>query len=436
MKKLVCFICASILVFGLCVPAMADPVSEGLDIKASSAILMDAKSGRVLYEKDADAKRYPASTTKVLTALLAVENLDPDKIITISETAVDIDRDGSNMGLLKGEEISVRDLLYGLLVDSANDAANALGEEVSGSQEAFAQTMNQRAAELGATGSHFANPHGYHDDNHYTTARDLCLIAREAMKYDLFSQIVSTTKYQIPPTNKYTEVREFSNHNALINPAMGRTYLYSAATGIKTGYTSKAGKCLVASAEKDGAKYVCVVLDAPQTDGINYSFADPITLFDYAFKNYKMQTLSNTEEILATKEVRWASGSEQAVLSSKEPLRALLPVNYEKEKLETALSLPDTVTAPIKAGETVGYLTYSYDGYELGKVELVNKKDIGISYIRMIFGTILSWILSAWVMVPLGIIVVIILILRWNELRRQKKLRERRKNASRRNFYR
>ncbi len=435
MKKMFCLILAFIVLAGLTVPAMGE-TENSIELEASSAILMDAKSGRVLYEKDADAKRYPASTTKILTALLAIENLDPEAIVTISESAVDIDRDGSNMGLLNGEELTVRQLLYGLLVDSANDAANALGEEVAGSQEAFTQRMNARAAELGATGSNFMNPHGYHDDNHYTTARDLCLIAREAMKYQLFSEIVSTTKYQIEPTNKYHEIREFSNRNALINPAMGRKYLFSAATGIKTGHTSKAGKCLVASAEKDGAEYLCVVLDAPQVDDVNHSFADPITLFNYAFKNYRMQTLSDTEEIVATKEVQWASGGAQAVLSTKEPLRVLLPVGYDKSKLETELAIPDTVTAPVAEGQAVGHITYSYDGYTLGSVELVNKKEVGISYIRMIFGTILGWLLSAWVMVPLGILVAIILILRWNELRRQKKLREKRKNASRRNFYR
>lgn len=405
------------------------------NIQATSAILVDRASGRILYEKEADAKRYPASTTKIMTALLAIEQLNPTDTAIASQTAVDVDRDGSNMGILAGEELNVEQLLYGLLVHSANDAANVLAEEVSGSIEAFVAEMNIRAGELGMSGTHFANPHGYHDDNHYTTARDLYLLANEAMKNELFAEIVATPTYEIPPTNRYKEIRYLSNNNSLINPMKGRKYLYSPATGIKTGHTSKAGNCLVSSAEKDGSSLYCVVLDAPNTDGTNYSFADTITLFKFGFENYKTQSISDLDEIMATKEVKWAAKNAQAVLTAKEPLRALLPVNYETDKLTKVLSVPDVIKAPIAEGETVGTITYSYDGIELGQVELINKKAIKKSYMRMIFGTIFHCVLSVWVMAPLGIFVVVLLILRWRELKRRSRRRRQRKYANRRSFY-
>ena len=434
MKKTLTLISAFLLLFSLCVNTYSVEIPNP-KIEAASAILIDAKSDYILYEKDADLKCYPASTTKIMTALLAIEKLDTTAIATASETAVDVDRDGSNMGILAREVLTVEQLLYGLLVHSANDAANVLAEEVSGSIEAFVADMNIRAAELGMTGTHFANPHGYHDDNHYTTARDMSILAKEVMKNELFRKIVSTPTYEIPPTNRYTEIRYFSNNNSLINPMKGRKYLYTAATGIKTGHTSVAGNCLVSSAEKDGASYICVVLKAPNTDGINYSFADTITLFDWGFDNFKMQTISDIDEIMATKEVRWAKKGAQAILTAKEPLNALLPRGYSQDKLLKTLNEPEKITAPVKEGETVGSITYSYDGRVLGEVELINKKAVKRSFFKMIFGTLISWILSIWVMGPLGIIAALLLLLRYRELKRQSKRRSQRKYANRRNFY-
>ncbi len=431
MKKILSTLCALLILFTICTPAFADLPS----VQAQSAILVDKKTGRILFEKNADEKCYPASTTKIMTALLAIEQLNPENIAVASQTAVDVDRDGSNMGILAGEQLSIEQLLYGLMVHSANDAANVLAEEVSGSIEAFVTEMNSRAAALGMTGTNFANPHGYHDDNHYTTARDLYRLADVAMQNELFAKIVATPTYEIPPTEKYDEIRYLSNNNSLINPMKGRKYLYSAATGIKTGHTSKAGNCLVSSAEKDGSSFICVVLNAPNTDGTNYSFADTIALFNYGFENFKTQTISDIDEIMATKEVKWAKKNAQAILTAKEPLSALLPVNYEREKLIKTLSVPDVLKAPIKEGEKIGTITYSYDGITLGEVELINKKAIKKSYLKMIFGTLLSWILSIWVMGPLGILVIILLILRYRELKRQSRRRRQRKYANRRNYY-
>ena len=213
MRKITLLFVTFILIFStLPISAAEDSAPE---IQSTSAIMMQAGTGRIMYEKDPDAKAYPASTTKIMTGLLAVENLDPKTELTVSESAIQIDRDGSNMGLLKDEVLTVEQLIYGLLVHSANDAANVLAEAVAGNIPAFVDKMNVRAAELGMDHTHFVNTHGYHDDEHYTTARDLLKLAVEAMKNDLFRQVVATATYTIPPTNKYPEERILSNNNSL-----------------------------------------------------------------------------------------------------------------------------------------------------------------------------------------------------------------------------
>ena len=280
-----CILLTSVLSVG------AEPLTEGgPDIKSTSAILVEAQSGRVVYEKEADAKAYPASTTKIMTALLAVENLDPATVLTASETAIQIDRDGSNMGILSGEELTVEQLLYGLLVHSANDAANVLAEAVAGEISAFVDQMNIRAAELGMTGTHFVNTHGYHDEEHYTTARDLLKLATCAMENELFRKVVATGTYEIPPTNKYKEPRILSNSNCMVNPLRDHRYAYIGAAGIKTGHTSDAGACLVSYAERKGVAFYCVTLNAPVEYEGNYSFLDTIALFDHGFNNFSYKT--------------------------------------------------------------------------------------------------------------------------------------------------
>ena len=425
-----------LLQFGTVAMAEEEKSEDGSPyIEASSAILIEANSGRVFFEQNADDKRYPASTTKVMTAVLALEALDPAAVATASQTAVDVDRDGSNMGILSGEELTVEQLLYGLLVHSANDAANVLAEQVSGSIETFVELMNTKAAELGMKDTHFVNTHGYHDDNHYTTARDMAKLALYAVQNETFQKIVSTATYDIPPTNKYTKVRNLSNNNALINPMKGQKYLYSPAKGIKTGHTSKAGHCLLSEAEKNDLHYICVVMDAPVKQGIDYSFQDTINLFNYGFKNFKFQTIASDSDIVSTKEVKWAAKGEQAVLYAKEPFSVILPADYNKDLLTTSVSVPDEVKAPVAQGQAVGTITYSYDGAELGTMELVAGKEVKKSYFRMIFGTLGKIVFSVWFMVPLGIVVVILIILRMNDLKRKKMMRRRKKYMSRKNFY-
>ncbi|MGN1059919.1 MAG: D-alanyl-D-alanine carboxypeptidase family protein [Clostridia bacterium] len=407
----------------------------GPEIKSASAILMQADTGRIMFEKDADAKAYPASTTKIMTALLAIENLDPAATLTVSETAIQIDRDGSNMGLLKDEVLTVEQLLYGLLVHSANDAANVLAEAVAGDIAAFVDQMNARAAELGMTGTHFVNAHGYHDEEHYTTARDMLKLASCAMGNPLFRTIVATATYEIPPTNKYKEPRILSNNNSLINPMRERRYVYSGAAGIKTGHTSNAGSCLVSYAERKGLAYYCVTLNAPVDSTGNYSFLDSIALFDYGFNDFSLKTVSDANEIVATREVKWGKGDEQAILYAKEPLAVLLPNAYDKEKLTVENTTEEHIVAPVKKGDILGRMEYFYDGVSVGSVDLVASRDVPRSYFKMIFGTLWNLIFNVWVITPLAVVVLILILRSMREAKKQRLAREQRRQQIRRSFY-
>lgn len=422
-------ILAIMLLSSLCVYAENKP-----EITSGAAILVDFKSGDVLFEKNADEKNYPASTTKIMTAILAIENLDYSEVLTASETAIDIDRDGSNMGILAGETFTAEQLLYGLMVHSANDAANVLAEAVGGTISDFVIMMNAKAKELGMTNTNFVNPHGYHHEDHYMSAKDLATLSMYAMKNEKFRVIVATPTYELSPTEKYDEVRHLSSNNMLINPMKGRKYLYSPAKGIKTGHTGDAGYCLSSYAEKDGAAYICVTMKAPIDENDNHSFKDTINIFEYGFNNYKMKSISDVGEILATAPVRWAKGGKHAVLTTKTALEVLLPVSFKEEDLTTNIMLSEKVTAPVKQGDVLGSIEYIYNDKPLGIIDLVATEDIKRSFIKMIFGSFFDFIFSIWVMGPLFAIIIILLIIRSYNLRKRRKMREMRRKQNRENF--
>ena len=242
-------------------------------ISASSAIVIDAEDGSVLYEKNADKKAYPASTTKIMTAILTLETLDeldspPEQKVVIPSEAVGIE--GSSIYLAPGEEVRIIDLLYGMMLRSGNDAATALAIIIGGNTEHFAEMMNARAAEIGCTGTNFLNPSGLYDENHYTTVRDMAMIAREAMKNDIFREIAAA--------EDYTAEREADKYNYFYNKNK-TVHQYAGGDGIKIGYTKASGRTLVASAEREGRRLICVVMNAPDW------FNDAYSLMDYCFEN-------------------------------------------------------------------------------------------------------------------------------------------------------
>ena len=253
------------------------------DTYSDAYVVMDADTGQVLVAKNADKREYPASITKVLTCALVLENRIPmDEVLTASQEAVEgISYDSTQLYLAVGEKMTVEQLLYGTMVRSANDAANVLAERVGGTQKAFAELMTQKAASLGATNSHFANPHGLPDQNHYTTAYDMALITRYALGIEGFQKLFSTVKYTIPSTNAITDARPLTTVNKLINPA--QKYYYEYATGSKLGWTPESQYTLVSTAEKNGMRLICVAM---RSGDDSYKYLDTVNLFEYCFDNF------------------------------------------------------------------------------------------------------------------------------------------------------
>jgi len=301
MKKKLAIFLALLLSLTICLPVSATGITEEVstehpetteypddptrapDLVANAAIVMDAASGQVLYEKNSQEKKYPASITKILTVLIALEhNVDFNATVTMSENAIwGVERDSTLIGLDVGEQVTVKDLVYATMVKSANECAYALAEYVAGDIESFAKLMNERAAEIGCKNTHFVTPNGLHDEDHYTTAYDMALITKEALKNETFREIAGTLNYTVPATNLTKETRPLWNGNKMINPA--EPYYYEYCEGGKTGYTMKANNTLMTFAKKDGLELICVIMDC---DGAKYAYSDSKALYNYCFNNY------------------------------------------------------------------------------------------------------------------------------------------------------
>lgn len=365
MKKLTAFLIAAFILSSNLTVFAAPPQVAG-----PTAILIDSDSGRVLYEKNADAKMYPASTTKVMTGLLASEYKDLDEKITASPNVVNIERGSSQIYINPGEILTMRQLLYALMLPSANDAAIAIAEHIGGSVDNFATIMNERAKSLGAVNTHFANPNGLHDDNHYTTARDLAIIAREGMKNLIFREVVNTNRYVIPATNKQVERDYLTNGNKLISKVNNK-YKYEYAIGIKTGYTVKAQHCLVGGAKKDNLELITVVLG----DSKDFMYPDSIALFEYGFANYKMLEILKKDMIVTTISIK--DGDRKLnLVATAEYLLAGKVEELEKIQATKIVTLKEDIEAPIKKGDIIGTVSYSLDNIRQKNIELVAEEDV------------------------------------------------------------
>ncbi|KUO76014.1 MAG: hypothetical protein APF77_00010 [Clostridia bacterium BRH_c25] len=358
------------------------------EITAPSAILIDAKTGKVLYEKNADEKRYPASTTKVMTGLLAVLHGKMNETIIIGKNPPLIERGSSQIYLITGEQLTMEQLLYALMLESANDAAVAIAEHISGSVEEFAELMNSKAKELGAANTNFVTPNGLHDDNHYTTARDLAMIAKYAMTLDKFRDVVKEVKYTIPKTNKQEERNYITNTNKLI----WKTYdklRYEYATGIKTGYTTKSKQCLVGGAKKGDLELISVVLGA---DGQKV-YSDTVALFEYGFENYQNVEILKKDQIVTSVSVK--EGEEKINLLAAEDFSLVLS-QAEQDNVNTEIKTNDTIKEPIKKGEVLGAILINVNGEEIKKIDLLSSVEIEAPVKKLSYWWL--WIVAAFLL--------------------------------------
>ena len=386
---------------------------QQLQINSSSAILIDSSTGKALFEKNSNEKMYPASITKIMTAIIAIENGNINDMVTASYEAVhSIPYNSSNVGILAGEQLSLNDLLHCMLIASANESANIIAEHIAGSVDEFVRLMNEKARELGALSTNFVNAHGLHDDNHYTTAHDMALISKYAMKLPLFREIVGIDYMELPPTEKYKEIRYLSNTNHLINKHRASSltnYLYSPATGIKTGYTTQSGHTLVASAQKDGMEFISVILGGSDENGKNFTYSDTINMFEYAFNNYSIQTIVSTDEIIEETKILFSKNSTPIILTARQSLRALLPNEFDSSLIEKTITIIPNIRAPINKGDIVGYAYYSFEGVSLGKVNLVASKNVEIQQAKVFAYKMIAFLNSLWIKIPFYILFYFVL---------------------------
>lgn len=345
--------------FLLCLTACLS--ARALAPSAECAILIDANSGNCLYAKNADEQHGMASTTKIMTALLAIERGDLDTKIQIDDAAIGIE--GSSLYLQKGERLSMRELLYGLMLRSANDAATAIATACAGSVDAFAEAMNQKAETLGLRNTHFTNPHGLADENHYTTARDLANLTAFALKNETFREICSTKKASIG------ETRLVVNHNKLL-------FTYDGACGVKTGFTKATGRCLVSAAERDGVQLVAVTLHA--TDDWN----DHTAMLDYGFSAYESVTLSVKGDFVTRVSLcGGVADTVEAVIG--ESVSVCLP--KERGSIVERVEISSPKFAPIYKGDLMGKILYLLDGNIIASVPLYAKEYVSAMPIKNTF---------------------------------------------------
>ena len=327
-------------------------VSEG-------CILMETKYNKILYSKNADKKLYPASTTKLMTAILALENCKLTDVATVSHNAIfSIPLGYTHANLVEGEKLTIEQLLNVLLIPSANDAAIVLAEHISGSVDNFAKLMNEKAKEIGCKNTNFVNPNGIHDDNHYSTAYDLCLIGRYAMKFDEIMKIAKITQYTLPATNKYDKTdRIFNATNELIkNESLNENY-YKYATGLKTGYTDLAGSCIVSTAKKDDMELIAVILNAP---AIDLRYNDCKALFNYGFDNYKYTTLNSANNTVRTIQIPNATKETKNLeVIVKDDINTLISSNIDQNTILPIIEINSDLKAPILEGAVIGKITYT-----------------------------------------------------------------------------
>lgn len=392
MKRFFVLCLSAVLLLSNTIPAAAtetsEPVSqsseadkdlwpEGPSVNAKAAVLMDASTGLVLYEKNAHKKEYPASTTKILTTLLALENCSLNETVTFSHNAVfSLEAGSSHIGIDEGERLTVEQCLYAIMLASANEVSTGIAEHISGSVEEFAKLMNARAKELGCLNTHFANANGLHNDEHYTSAYDMALIGRAAMQNPTFRKITATKRYTIPPTNKHENENVFPNHHKML---IDSPFQYEYCIGGKTGYTSKAGNTLVTFAKKGNITLVCVVMRANGPTSPENEYTDTTKLFEWGFENFTQYNIDSeetvTEENAATLFTRYSPlfDSDASPLKMGSNATILLPksANFADAKREITFQ----PNSELKEGDNIiGSVTYTYGGKTVGSCDILFTK--------------------------------------------------------------
>ncbi|MBQ4645197.1 MAG: D-alanyl-D-alanine carboxypeptidase [Clostridia bacterium] len=409
-----------------------------LETEAEIVLLVNTDSETVILDKNADKRTAPASLTKIVTCMLVLENC-PDLSVPVTCKRECLNglyaQNAATAGILPGETLSIHDLLYCLMLPSAADAANILADYVGGGIDNFVVMMNDFVAKLGCKNTKFVNAHGLDSDpNGYTTARDLYKITKYALKNSTFKEITSTLRYDVEPTEKYPHTRYLHNTNKIMNPGI-RDYYHKAVTGVKTGTTDKAGRCVITTASQDGYNYMLIVMKAPQydidDDGVeeNVAFTESKKIYNWAFDNIELTKITNTTDVITVVDVNYNSKVDHVRLLPAEELSALVPIGTESGSLIVRPiedKTPKSVNAPIKKGDVLGKAEILYGEDVVATVDLVAGEDIDLNIFLLIFGVIKKLFSTTifkilFALLAILVIIYILLIIRKNRIKAKRK---------------
>lgn len=397
-RKLVSLIFTLVILLGIPLPVKAESAAMP-EVSAKSAVILDALTGRVIWEKNGEERLPMASTTKIMTALLTLEQPGLDEMFEVDADAIRVE--GSSMGLTEGAIVSLRTLAAGMLLPSGNDAANAAAVRIAGSIPEFVIMMNRRAAQLGLSDTNFETPSGLDGQNHYTTAKDLARLARAALQNEDFRAICSQSSMKVsfgnPPADRW-----LTNHNRLLKE-------YEGCIGVKTGFTKKAGRCLVSAAERDGLTLICVTLNDPD------DWADHTALLDAAFAALKPAAEPNFPGYISL-----VGGEKDAVSLKPGETEPLFLTEEEASRLETEIFLPKFLYAPVTAGQEVGEIRYILDGETIDTRALVASENVTVLEKEPDFWEQFSWFHKILLTVTMTILLGIIGYFLWQRKRKNK----------------
>lgn len=417
-KRILCgllaFVLAAVMLF---CPAAAISYEPDFTLTSKAVYLENLDTGLVLYEKNADQQMYPASLTKIMTAILVLENVkDLNQETAAYPMWIQDMLYGTNAslgGLIVGEKLTIRQLLTSALVQSGNESAMILAGYVGSGGMAdfmprditsFVEMMNDKAKALGCMGTHFTNPTGLHSDNHYSTARDMAIMAKYAMQNPVFASLVKNYAVQLGQTNKHSDLWQYSTNKMLLTSS---PYYYAPVVGIKTGSTDEAGRCVISQAEDNGYRYFCVVMGAPSTAAEPFpNFIETRQLYRWAFGTFSLKTLLEQGELMAEVPVKYSGDGKIAKLAVKDDVVKLLRNDISSDSIIYHTELPESIEAPVAAGDSVGTLHIMLMGEEIGTAELVATQDFSLSWFRKALGTIGALLSSTTAKIILIVVVL------------------------------
>lgn len=421
MKKITALI-LTILIF---IPAMsglklsAVSFQPNFVVNSEYAYLVSLDTGDVIYEKNSDVRTPPASLTKIMTAILVLENIEDLENTMITAPAVIFDelygQNASTADFRHYEVASAKDLMYGMMLQSACEAASILGYYIGGdSVENFVAMMNDKAKEIGALDTHFSNAHGLYAEDQYTTARDMAIITQYAMKLPMFMEISCTTGYDIPPSNKHAESRYVTHTNIMLDKRRGGEYYYEYAKGIKTGTLDEAGRCLVSTASKDGSNYLLVTLKAPLKDeegnAKRYELIGARNLYNWAFENFEQTRLLSPDEEIGEVAVEFSDGNNYVLVKPSAEYSTLWDKSVDLSTIERKISLAETVTAPVRKGAKLGTMELNFAGGNLITVDLVAVNDVERSELKYNLALAKEFFKTGWFKLAIGILIGLIVL--------------------------